>query len=83
MQKLIAQLMQERLDKYGDGNPAYTLNQWIDNPEFHATPALFRPDDIISEYITRIRWTPIWDELGSKLNWWATEYNRLDQMEES
>jgi len=36
------EFIQEYLKEHGDGNPNYALTQWSENPEFMATPALFR-----------------------------------------
>lgn len=39
MQELTLQLIKERLKKFQSGNPAFSLDNWQDNADFHARPA--------------------------------------------
>ena len=57
--KTLSQLFVEFAEKlsteHGDGNPAYQLDKWVENPEFLATPAFFAPPSVIYKYLDSIK----------------------------
>jgi hypothetical protein len=58
----------EYLKKHGDGNPAYTLDQFQD-PNFKACPAFFRDTNVWKNYIqTIIKDKKQYQEFDEQLN---------------
>src|SRR4030095_7113963 len=43
--ELIMQLIAEYVKGHGKGNPSFKLDQWEENPEFKAVPALFEKSE--------------------------------------
>lgn len=41
----------KELLEHGDGNPAYTIDQFIENPQMQAVPAFFRTADDWEKYL--------------------------------
>ena len=63
---------------HGDGNPAYTLDQFAD-PSMMATPALGRDAATVSSYLERAMQDPKTRAyLREKLTLWTSEFNRIN-----
>ncbi len=68
------------IQDHGDGNPGFDLKQWIDNPEFQATPSLFRTEEDIREFINSIKGTGRFQEIGSQLQLWVDIFNQVESL---
>lgn len=76
------EFMAKFIQEHGDGNPTFTMDQFINAPDFLATPALFRTPEDIAKYISKIKGTKQYEKVGAKLNVWAKIYN-MEQENES
>jgi hypothetical protein len=47
----INDFIDKELKEHGDGNPAYTIDQFVDNPEMKAVPAFFRTPEDWEKYL--------------------------------
>ena len=66
------------ISEHGDGNPNYTMEHYISNPNFLATPALMRDRTTISDYLHTIKGTAMWDSVIEKVNEWVAAANEAD-----
>ena len=57
---VIEEACKEYVHDHGDGNPAYTMNQFIENPELLAAPAFYSHIDRWQKYIHAVYKTPQW-----------------------
>lgn len=48
------EFIDKELKEHGDGNPAYTIDQFVDNPEMQAVPAFFRTPEDWEKYLSNI-----------------------------
>lgn len=67
-------------EHFGDGNPSSNMDQFIDNPNFQVTPALFRSKEDIQKFIHSIKGTPRFDEIGEQLQTWVNIFNEADSL---
>ena len=51
--------MKKLIKEHGDGNPTFTLDHFTQNKEFQATPALFRDESTIRDFLIDMRDTGI------------------------
>ena len=64
--QIILTAISEYVEKHIDGNPAFTLDQFID-PDFKACPAFFRDKDTWRQYLSSLN-EKEYKELDSQLN---------------
>lgn len=50
----INELIAKEVKEHGDGNPAYEITHWFNNPNMMAVPALFRNETDWSSYYQKI-----------------------------
>ncbi len=48
------QALEEYIKRHGDGNPAFMIDQWFENPGMKAVPALFRDKYAWGNYINAL-----------------------------
>ena len=75
--ELILELLEKHVQIHGDGNPAYTLDQWQDNPGMLAIPALGSERETVFQYWQKIRGTKTWDEVELMLKNWIDSHNEV------
>lgn len=64
----VEEIMQDFIKKHGDGNPAFTLDQFQD-PDFKVCPAFFRDSKTWQNYLESIIANPKeWQEFDYQLN---------------
>ena len=72
--------MKKLIKEHGDGNPTFTLDHFTQNKEFQATPALFRDDTTIRDFLIDMRDTGIeWNKIGQQIGVWVSIYNSLER----
>lgn len=67
LQDIVAEKLEEYVKTHGDGNPAFTLDQFND-PDFHITPAVGRNYDAWQKYYTTIKTEKEYREIDRQLN---------------
>ena len=72
--------LKQYAEHFGDGNPSSDLNQFINNPDFQVTPALFRNKEDILEFIKTIKGTGRFDEVGEQLQTWVNIFNEVESL---
>jgi len=48
------EFIKKYVKEHGDGNPAYKIDQWFDNSDMKAVPALFRDKYVWGNYINNL-----------------------------
>tara|TARA_R110002020_G_scaffold224129_1_gene433544 strand:+ start:924 stop:1271 length:348 start_codon:yes stop_codon:yes gene_type:complete len=72
--------MKKLIKEHGDGNPTFTLDHFTQNKEFQATPALFRDDTTIRDFLIDMRDTGIeWNKIGQQIGIWVSIYNSIER----
>ncbi len=51
LKTLHKKIILEYIKQHGDGNPAFTLDQFVDNPQMKAAPAFFRTINDWDKYL--------------------------------
>lgn len=49
--KKLNEFIDKELKEHGDGNPAYTIDHFVDNPQMKAVPAFFRTAEDWEKYL--------------------------------
>ena len=75
--ELILELLEKHVQIHGDGNPAYTLDQWQNNPRMLAIPALGSERETVFQYWQKIRGTKTWTEVELMLKNWIDSHNEV------
>ena len=63
--------MEDYVKIHTSGNPAYSMDNFIDNPEFSATPAFFASDET---------WKKFFKILGDNQKQWNTFDYKLEEI---
>ena len=75
----ILETLKKYIQHHGDGNPATTIIDYINNPDFQATPMLFRSPEEIRAFMQQIRNTNRWPELQAQLQTWINIFNEEEK----
>ncbi len=54
LKELHKKILLDYIKKHGDGNPAYTMDNFIESKNMKAIPAVFRDRDYWQEYIEKL-----------------------------
>lgn len=70
--------IKEYIKVHGDGNPAFTIDQFIENPTMKAVPAFFRTPDDWEKYLFNLPETEIQDIIWQSQSIGARAQKRLN-----
>ena len=54
LKEYLKEIVLEHVKNHGDGNPGFTMDQFIEEPEMKAVPAFFRNRDDWLDYIEKL-----------------------------
>lgn len=72
LKTLHKEIIQDYIKKHGDGNPAFTMDQFIEDPGMKAVPAFFRNRDDWQNYIESLP-----EKEAQQLLWQSQTINSL------
>lgn len=76
--ELTEQVLIEYVNAHDTGNPQHKLPNFLQDPDFVATPALFRDHHTILKYLRTIKGTDMEQKVNSKINEWVDCINEAD-----
>jgi len=76
----VIEQVKKLVKEHGDGNPTFTLDHFTETKNFQATPALFRDEDTIRNFLIDMRDTGIeWNKIGQQIGVWVNIYNSIER----